>query len=171
MQLDFDAIRSLDPTEDDMGVVTFVYAQDAASHVVAATGEGIYDEEQQMPIDVEYFYGRSDEGYAVLEFNTPAEVDEEAGSQLEDLHITTGWLYNGDGRSDAVVTGGDLGDATASLTQCWGADHLQTYFKYAVEGLEPDVVMVEDGDVSACSIGQAIVLEDVNYDDIRNAFD
>ncbi len=172
VQLDFDAIRSLDPTEDDMGVVTFVYAQDAASHVVAATGEGIWDEEKQMPVDIEYFYGRSAEGYAILEFNAPADIDEEGGTQLEDLHITTGWLYNGDGRSDAVVTGGDLGaDGTASLTECWGADHLQTYYRFALEGMDPDVVMVEDGQVSACFLPEALVLDDIDYEGIRNAFD
>lgn len=154
-----------------MGVVTFVYAQDAASHAVAATGEGIWDDEQQAPIDVEYFYGRSQEGWAILEFNTTGDVDEEGGTLPEDLHITTGWLYNGDGRSDAVVTGGDLGEGTASLTECWGADHLQTYFKYAITGLDPDVVMVEDGEVSACFLGEPVVIDDIDYEGIRNAFE
>jgi hypothetical protein len=171
VELDMNAIGLLDPTEDDVGVFSFVYYQEADNHAVAATGEGVWnDETQSQTTDVNYFYGQSSQGYAVLEFDTNGDLEDDAGDALEHLHVTTGWLYNGDGRSDAVVTGGDLGAATAVLAECWGADLRQDYFLFATDGLDPDVA-AEDGEVSACFTGQPIDLPEIDYDAIRRAFD
>ncbi len=172
VKLDMDAIRSLDPTEDDVGAITFVYIQSADAHIVAAVGEGVWaDDEQTVVTDVTYFYGRSDEGFAVLEFETSTNMEDPPGDALETLHVSTGWIYTGYGRSDATVSGGDLGQASVNLTECWGADHIQDYFLFSSDGLEPDDVFVEDGNVSDCFTPEPLDLGEIDYESIRTAFD
>ncbi len=171
VQLDMNALRTLDSSEDDVGVFSFVYMQEADSHVVAATGEGVWsDDDHTNTTDATYFYGRSSEGYAVLEFDTNSDLEDDSGDALEHIHVTTGWLYNGDGRSDAQVSGGDLGDASASLTECWGGDHVQTYFLFNTQGADPEV-NVEDGQVSSCFTPDPLDLPEIDYEAIRSAFD
>lgn len=171
VQLDMNAVRTLDPTEDDVGVFSFVYVQEQDSHVVAATGEGVWsDDEHTATTDATYFYGRSSEGYAVLEFDTNSDIENDDGDALEHIHVSTGWLFNGDGRSDAQVSGGDLGEAQANMTECWGGDHKQTYFLFDTEGADPEV-NVEDGQVSSCFTPDPLVLPEIDYEAIRSAFD
>lgn len=171
VQLDMDAIASLDPTEDDVGVISFVYLQQADAHAVVATGEDVWtDDEQTLRGDPNYFYGRSRQGYAVVEFQTQGDLDDDAGDALEDLLVTTGWLYNGDGRCDARVSGGDLGAGSASLTECWDRDHIQDYFLFTTEGLDEDVT-VEDGTVADCFSAEPLELPEIDYQAIRAAFE
>ncbi len=170
VQLDFDAIRSFDPTEDDVGVVSFIYIQSLEGHLVAAVGEGLWgDDSQTYVTDSTYTYGRSVEGWTVLEFDADGNVDEEGGEALEHLHVSTAW-YQGQGRSDAMVSGGDLGETSATNTQCWGVDLLQSYFHWVTQGVEPPVDF-EDGPASACFLPNAVVIEDIDYEAIRTAFD
>ena len=172
VQLDMNAIASLDPTEDDVGVFSFIYFQEADNHVVAATAEGVWaDDEQTVTTDANYFYGQSAEGYAVLQFETSIDLDDLEGDLMENLVVTTGWIYNGDGRSDAVISGGDLGEALATQTECWGADLRQDYFNFQTTGLEPEEYGLEDGEVANCFTPVALDLPEVDYDEIRAAFD
>lgn len=171
VQLDMNTIQTLDPTEDDTGIVSFVYYQKADSHVVAAVGEGVWaDDEHTTRTDATYFYGLAAEGYAVMEFDMDGNMDEAKEPALEHLHVSTGWLLaNGNGRSDAVVSGGDLGELNATLTECWGSDLKQTYFHWFADSEPP--LEVEDGESSACFIDQAIVIDVIDYQDIRDAFE
>jgi hypothetical protein len=168
VQIDMDAVRTLDPDEESVGVATFVYEKGADYRAVAAVGEGVWsDSTHTAKTDATYFYGHSADGYTVMEFDIDGDMAEVDGNALENFHITTGWLYNGDGRSDAMVSGGDLNDGEASLTECWARDLRQTYYKLDITGDPP----IEDGSVEDCFTPDPIELPEIDYDAIRNAFE
>lgn len=171
VQLDLNQLRTLNPTEDDVGVFTFVYLQEPDAHAVAAVLEDVWaDADQDELTSATYFYGRSSEGFAVLEFDTQSDIASDAGDAQESINIKTGWFKNGHGRADAHVTGGDLQDAEGSLTECWSGNLLQTYFRFTTQGLSPDID-IEDGDVANCVVQTELSLPEIDYEAIRTAFD
>jgi hypothetical protein len=170
VKLDMNAMGQLDPNEDDIGVMNFIYHNTDEGHMVAAAFEGVWDEALQTTIDPTYFYGHSTQGYTVLQFETKINAEEPPGDLLEDLSVTTGWYQKDQGRSDAVVSGGDLGEAVATWTQCFGSDLKNDYEAYSAENANPPVA-IEVGDVQACFIDQPIQIPEINYQDIRTAFE
>jgi len=166
VEVDMEAVRSLDPTEDDVGNATYAFVENIDSYAVAAVGEGVWSDNTHTAVsDVTYFYGRSSEGYTVLEFDTNVDVANVAGEALESLHVTTGWLDSGDGRSDAQAIGGDLPPGGASLTECWGVNLKQTYFNFVTDGNQ-----IEDGSIEACFSADPIAVPEVDYAEIRDLF-
>lgn len=167
VEVDCDAVRALDPTEDDVGSATYAYRVGNGHHAVAAVGEGVWtDSTHTTTADATCFYGRSGEGYAVMEFDTSVDLEDDDGDALEDLHVVTGWLANGDGRSDAGVAGGDLTAGGATLTECWGRDKRQTYFN-----LTTPAGTIEDGTPDACFAARPIQVPAIDYQAIRDLFD
>ncbi len=168
VEVNLDAVQELNPTEEDVGYATYAFMQGDGFHAVAAVGEGVWtDESHTQKGDVTYFYGRSLEGYTVFDFDIQNDIESVDGELLEDLHVTTGWVGSG-GRSDATITGGDLGDQSAMLTQCWGLDLKQTYFHLV---LPPPKEPIEDGDVNQCFTADPIEIPDIDFEAIRDLFD
>ncbi len=168
VEVDCDALRQLDPNEDNVGQVTYAYIRGADYRVVAAVGEGIWaDQNQDKVTDTTYFYGHTREDYTVLEFDTQADIETSQGPAPESLHIVTGWLKNGTGRSDAQVEGGDLGTASAQLTECWGIDLQQTYFHLRLD----EVSQIEDGNAQSCMVADPIEVPAIDYQALRDLFD
>jgi len=167
VEVDMEAIKALDPTEDDVGNATYVFEEGIGYNAVAAVGEGVWTDNTHTKVgDATYFYGRSAEGYTVLEFDINADMQVVDGGELEEsLHVVTGWLDNGDGRSDATAAGGDLGEGSATLTECWGINLLQTYFLLVAPDGE-----IEDGSSDACFTAEPIDMPEIDYIEIRDLF-
>ncbi len=64
---------------------------------------------------------------------------------LETAKVHDRWLSDGQGRADATITGGDLGDATGYVTECWDADYLEVYAaaNWAGQSGDPDLCVFE----------------------------
>ncbi len=167
VEVDCDAIRLLDPTEDDIGSATYAFEEGTGYSAVAAVGEDVWtDDTHTKTGNATYFYGHTSEGYTVLDFDVDADLQVVDGTAAkESLHVRTGWLDNGNGRSDANASGGDLGDASAELTECWGINLLQTYFHL----LTPDGE-IENGNVSSCFSIDPIQAPQIDYQAIRDLF-
>ncbi len=63
----------------------------------------------------------------VYEFSDQSNIDP-ATSALETVNIESRWDPTGAGRSDVNVTGGDLGTSTATVSECWDDNFLETYY-------------------------------------------
>ena len=48
---------------------------------------------------------------------------------LETLTLRSRWLTTGDGRADARVAGGDLGQLQVTASECWNAMFGRVYYK------------------------------------------
>jgi hypothetical protein len=75
--------------------------------------------------------------------------DVNASGTDEILAMRTRWMATGDGRSDAVATGGDLGSGTVNASECWASDFITSYWTDTIGMYEPV------GDVSACAYAEA----------------
>ncbi|HET9953394.1 MAG TPA: hypothetical protein VFQ61_02760 [Polyangiaceae bacterium] len=77
---------------------------------------------------------------------TQGDVDEAKNTQLEDIVVESEWIATGAGRSDILISGGDLPKDPSSVqaTECWGTDFARVYYTDSVS-FEPT-----EGDASAC---------------------
>jgi hypothetical protein len=104
--------------------------------VVAVFRNFVDPETANPPADLDYFYGQyKAEMFQVdfLHFIAEADVDDDRGSLSENLAVRMAFLNGGEGRGEAEVSGGSVGEAS-NLTECWDAALSQTYF--AFQGME-----------------------------------
>ncbi len=148
--VDFDAMAALDPVKDDEGIFTVEYelrpdgAGGTASYV--RTSDGAV---------ASYGYDRVQGGDGRMELLV---VDDATGdpSLVETLAIRSRWTWQGEGRSDVMLTGGDLADRVAHATQCWDASFSEVYWVDDFGGFP------EEGDPAACAFSDASYAEDVS---------
>ncbi len=143
--IDFTRINELDPTEQTVGLFSAEY--EIRSDGVAASA-GFQDfgwEGFNAVYDYEQTYGGDGSMDLVLE----ADMDPLQGSGLQEvLNMRSRWTQDGSGRSDVLVTGGDLGSATAYASECWSSSFERVYYYDTLTGLE-------EGSESACVFEQA----------------
>ncbi len=118
--LDWDARATLPAPGDEIGKVHYDYARETAVAPVqiAARFRGIKDAERPGKlVDVDYIYNQTPGALGSMEFShaLPATMTS-AGARWA---VKSRWLASGAGRSDIVATGGDLGTATATASECW----------------------------------------------------
>jgi len=124
--IDFDAGRRVNPIDagDEKGEVTVSY--DLAKRHLDLDIVGVDD--LGKPITAEYAYDETADGAGKMSFS--AKGDAGGGSQLESFQIVSKWAATGQGRSDAMATGGDIqATVSVSLTECWSTSFLRTFYK------------------------------------------
>lgn len=146
--IDFTAISSLDPDESATGVfyVTYDVAEDHADC------EAAFDDfaDGEAPADVGYRYGDDATG-GFMDLALTADV---TGNDVQELNIVrTRWLPTGEGRGDAYVTQGDLGELVYTASECWGSDSIVTFW-------ETNAELERSGDASTCVFAEAEWSED-----------
>jgi len=137
--IDFDAISEKDPSSSATGV--FASSYDVDGDVVVATAafedfsEGaetvtaVYEYEQTVGVD-----GLMDLIYA----------EDITGNGEEEINIIRSrWIAEGQGRADAYVTGGELGELVFSATECWDDGYWVTFY-------EDNYSMERNGEESSC---------------------
>jgi hypothetical protein len=67
------------------------------------------------------------------------------GPAAEDGVIRSRWLNDGSGRADIRLSGGDLGSANVTASECWDVNFLESYYTDSANFLPTA------GDVATCS--------------------
>lgn len=64
---------------------------------------------------------------------------------METAKVHDRWLSDGQGRADATITGGDLGEQVGHVSECWDADYLDVYAaaSWAGQSGDPDLCVFE----------------------------
>ncbi len=119
--LDWDAAATLPEHDNNIGSAIIGYGNDGEQGAVGviARFEGVRDQETGGTVNANYAYVSVPNvgggfAFAVRKNMNPAE-----GTTLENFTIQSRWLPSGAGRSDAQVSGGDLGAGQATWNECW----------------------------------------------------
>jgi hypothetical protein len=84
-----------------------------------------------------------------------ADIDESKKTALEDVTVASQWDAAGAGRSDVMLSGGDVPASVdpVSLVECWDTEFKQSYYRDSA-GISTAV-----GDVGACAFAEAIPVQ------------
>jgi hypothetical protein len=148
--IDFDAGEQVNPIDNtpDTGRVEVTY--DLAARVVTMHAEGV--DALENPASFDYFYDENDDGSGDFQFALSADVQND-GSAAEDALIRSRWLTTGAGRSDAMLSGGDLGETSVTATECWDTLYRRVYYTDSAEW-QPT-----EGDAAECAYADAAMPE------------
>jgi len=145
--LSYDNIQAIKPAAGVGGVAEYDYDSlgnqtgvHARLHDILA-GDGLrHQAEVSYVVNAdssgEMWYGYTDD----LKAGDTATASGEVVQETAKVH--TRWLSDGQGRSDATITGGDLGENVGFVTECWDADYFEVYAAANWAG--------ETGDSSLC---------------------
>jgi hypothetical protein len=124
--IDFDAGEQVNPIDNtpDTGNVLVTY--DLAAKVVTMHAEGV--DALANPASFDYFYDEQDDGSGDFQFAIDANFEDSATPATEQALIRSRWQPTGAGRSDAMVSGGDLGEVEVSATECWDTRFRRVYY-------------------------------------------
>lgn len=115
------------------------------------------------PADLDYFYGRYDDGTNTVDFIDWAaaiDVDNDAARPAaENVSVRMAFLNEGTGRAEAAASGGDLqANQTADAVECWDTAINQTYLSFTVT-TDGNPQTATDGDPANCGLFQASLTE------------
>jgi hypothetical protein len=140
-EVDFTSIHELDPTEPSTGLFTVDY--DIHTEGVSATASFVDFGPER--IDAEYAYEQTFDGDGMMDLVVHSDVNPGSGTGLEETWFTRSrWHADGSGRADIRVTDGDLGDETATISECWSASFEAVYYTESLGG-------TVEGDPSLCA--------------------
>jgi hypothetical protein len=144
LSLDFDAAERIDPAGNDgQGQLTIAY--DLAARTLTLDAASV---ENQRPTTAHYAYQDHADGSGDMVFGMRGNVD--AGAGLESLTLRSRWLGDGRGRGDARVSGGDVGNAEITASECWDALSRRVFFIAAAGALGGS-----EGNVANCAFATA----------------
>ena len=145
--IDFDAGEEVNPIDNtpDTGNVQVTY--DLAARVVTMHAEGV--DALNNPASFEYFYDENDDGSGDFQFAIDANFEDSATEAHEQALIRSRWMPTGAGRSDAMVSGGDLADIEAAATECWDTQFRRVFYSDSVNW-QPT-----EGDAADCAFADA----------------
>ncbi len=144
-EADFTTIHELDPTEPATGL----FAVDYDIHASGVTATATFTDFGPDSVTAEYAYDQTFEGDGQMDLMILADVNPESGTGAEETWTTRSrWAATGAGRADILVTGGDLGDGTATITECWSDAFEPVYYAESLSG-------TEQGDATLCAFESA----------------
>ena len=142
--VDFNTINELDPTETTTGLFQVEYD----IHESGVTAQAIFTDFGEDQLDATYAYDQLFEGDGMMDLVLTADVNPESGTALEESWYTRSrWKADGSGRVDIRVTGGDLGELVANISECWSNGFEQVWYSESLTG-------IETGDASLCAFDQ-----------------
>lgn len=154
--LDLDHARTLDPSRhaNDSGKVTIEHdlpadigrKRNALPRVIRAVLEPAGQER------VEITSHALEDATGELTVGARVNLEDSDSDALEDVSITSRWRATGAGRSDILMSGGDIqaaGVDVVSAVECWGTDFGRVYYSDSL-GLAESV-----GDAGDCAYGTA----------------
>lgn len=141
--IDFDAAERVNPVDNDArGVVAIGYDL-AARHLGMNISTVEVRDGVEVPIDAEYAYDESEDGSGNMTFSAHGDTDD-AGTAAEDAVIRSRWLATGAGRADVRLSGGDLGTAQVTGSECWDTTFSVVYYSDSANFLPTE------GEETAC---------------------
>lgn len=150
--IDFDLIRTLNPTESGKGRIAYAYDKNDLGVHVLAFFEG--PDAMNAVTTAAYAYGESTLGehYVVFAFQGDIDDGRDGRTQKEDVLIRSRW-NEGPGRADVLAVHGDLGNDVAQASQCWDGSFVSTFEVMTVNGQ----VLATGGDAATCAFSSAEV--------------
>jgi hypothetical protein len=145
--VDWTTANELDPNVNAVGTFTVDY--DLGTEGVsgdASFDEVVFDGMAQA-VDAAYHYEQIHDGEGAMDLAVQANLEPTSAALDETYTIRSRWLSDGQGRSDAYLTGGDLGENVATASECWD-DMFQSI--YYVDNYTP----IEEGDVTGCAYAE-----------------
>ena len=129
--IDFDAGEEVNPIDNtpDTGNVQVTY--DLAARVVTMHAEGVDD--LNNPASFDYFYDENDDGSGDFQFAIDANFEDSETAANESALIRSRWLPTGAGRSDAKLSGGDLGSVEVTASECWDQTFRRVFYSDSQE--------------------------------------
>ncbi|MDP2307206.1 MAG: hypothetical protein Q8P18_14365 [Pseudomonadota bacterium] len=141
-QVDFTTASELDPGVALTGLFSVEYTYDPVGGNAVAGFEDYGYAIGAERINALYAYSQDVEGAGTMDLAWLDDVNATGVDEI--LAMRTRWESTGDGRSDAIVTGGDLGADAVYASECWAGDFVTSYWTDTI-GLYETV-----GDVGAC---------------------
>ncbi len=128
--IDWDKAQELPEHDDNVGTATLTYARPALDGTtdIDAVFEQIKGHGDER-VDAHYVYRATHGEGGAFEYNVYRDTFW-PGSGVELAKMKSRWLENGAGRSDATLSGGDLG-ATVTANECWDELFLSRYLTYS----------------------------------------
>ena len=119
--LDWDAAATLPEHDNNIGSAIIAYGNDNAQGAVGvlARFEGVRDQDTGGRVNANYAYLSVPGVGGGFEFGIRKNINPNEGSTMENFTIKSRWTEAGAGRSDAQVSGGDLGSGQATYNECW----------------------------------------------------
>jgi len=170
--VDFDAARSIElwMVEEGQVIVTYDTINDGRAIDVEYVGFKPDDDDYQDLVDGLYSYHNRADDSGEFTFDVLADMHYEQYhgeqyDQREHFWFNTRWYGDGRGRSDVLVTDGDLPDievggstiASYVLAECWGNDFLRDYWlEMVVLANGNEETIEEQGIESDCSFDQQL---------------
>ena len=155
----------------ERGRFVSVYGKDAknggeATFVVAVLrGFVPKDKPDSMPTDLDYLYGRFNDGtnqFDFINFESAFDVDKDpAKTAAENFGIQMAFFNEGTGKAEATASGGDLAmGQTANVVECWDKALAETYlsFESSTNGV-PDGPASVEGAAADCGAFQKTLTE------------
>lgn len=122
------------------GAFTSAYEVDGAEVVATAALEALSDGGGE-PVNAVHQYSQTVDEQGMLDL--VYEADTTGNGQDETNFIRSRWLASGEGRADAYVTGGEVGELVYSATECWDPAQSVTFY-------EDNFSLWRSGEESAC---------------------
>jgi len=127
--LDWDAAATLPEHDNNIGSALVGYGNVGKDHAVGvlARFEGVRDQDTGERVNASYAFAAVPGVGGAFEFGVRKNVNPQDGATLENFTIKSRWMASGAGRSDAQVSGGDLGAGQATFNECWSTSFASTY--------------------------------------------
>jgi len=123
--IDFDAGKRVNPiTSGDARGSVDVHYDLAKAHLDLTI---MSTDAQGRPTSADYAYNAAKDGGGDMTFDVNANVGGTAA--LETLTLRSRWLGTGAGRTDARITGGDLGSVQVTASECWSTAFGRVYYQ------------------------------------------
>jgi hypothetical protein len=123
--IDFDAGKRVNPiTSGDAKGSVDVHYDLAKSHLDLTI---MSTDAQGHPTSADYAYNAAQDGGGDMTFDVNGNVGGTA--LLETLTLRSRWLGTGAGRTDARITGGDLGSLQVTASECWSTSFGRVYYQ------------------------------------------
>lgn len=123
--VDFDAGKRVNPVDsgDAKGSIDVHYDL-AKAHLDLTI---MSTDDQGHPTSADYAYNAAADGGGDMTFDVNANVGGTA--LLETLTLRSRWLGTGAGRTDARITGGDLGSVQVTASECWNTSFGRVFYQ------------------------------------------
>jgi hypothetical protein len=123
--VDFDAGKRVNPiTSGDARGSVDVHYDLAKAHLDLTI---MSTDAQGHPTSADYAYNAAKDGGGDMTFDVNGDVGGTA--LLETLTLRSRWLGTGAGRTDARITGGDLGSVQVTASECWSTSFGRVYYQ------------------------------------------
>ncbi len=150
--MDFDTAEQLDPAGNDAAGSLDVVYDLTGDPAWVSMGFETFAPTPEGGVELatfSYEYSELSDGSGDFQFGIHADLDDN-GSAWENADIRSRWLPSGAGRADVTIVGGDAGEITIDVSECWDPAFGRVYYTDSV-GWQPT-----EGDAGSCAITTAL---------------